>query len=68
VHLGGEDSHLDEWFDRPVDIDVHLHDRAAVLAAVGRAGLGEVEWYVRGPNPAVEAETERLYVVGRRPQ
>ena len=67
VHLGGEDTHLDEWFDRPVDIDFHLHDRAEVLTAVADAGLSRVEWYVRGPNPEVEAATERLYVLGRRP-
>jgi uncharacterized protein YceH (UPF0502 family) len=67
VHLGAEDSHLDDWFDRPVDVDVRLHDRADVLRAVEAAGLIDVEWYVRSGNPAVETPTERLYVLARRP-
>ena len=32
VHVGGEDRHLDEWFDQPVDIDFRLHDPGDVLA------------------------------------
>jgi uncharacterized protein YceH (UPF0502 family) len=67
VHLGGEDRHLDEWFERSVDVDFRLHDRSEVLAAVEAAGLVRLEWYVRSPNPAVEAETERLYALARRP-
>ena len=67
VHLGAEDRHLDEWFEQPVDVDVRLHERADVLAAVAGADVVDVEWYVRSPNPAVESETERLYVVARRP-
>ncbi len=31
------------------------------------AGLVHVEWYRRGAVPGAEADTERLYVLGRRP-
>jgi hypothetical protein len=67
VHLGDETRHLDEWCDHEVDIDFALHDPADVLDAFAAAGLAEVEWYRRGPLAGAEAETERLYVIGRRP-
>lgn len=66
VHVGSGVVHLDEWCGAPVDVDFVLHDPDAVLAAVRAAGLADLEWYRRGPLP-VEAETERLYVVARRP-
>ena len=49
-----------------VSMDFVLHDRDQVLAAVRGAGLVDVEWYQRGPYD-VEAQTERLYVLARRP-
>jgi uncharacterized protein YceH (UPF0502 family)/SAM-dependent methyltransferase len=67
VHVGDEVRHLHELFDTPVELDVVLHDQAAVVDGFAAAGLVDVEWYRRSPNPAVEAETERLYVIGRRP-
>jgi hypothetical protein len=42
-----------------------------VVDAFGAAGLVDVEWYVRNassPTEAqTEAQTERIYVLGRRP-
>jgi uncharacterized protein len=66
VHLGGESRRLDEWCEQEVAIDFALHDQADVLGAFAAAGLVEVEWYRRGPYAGAEAETERLYVLGRR--
>jgi uncharacterized protein YceH (UPF0502 family)/SAM-dependent methyltransferase len=67
LHTGDEVRHLSEWWDRAVDVDFTLHRADAVRAAVTGAGLVDVEWYLRSPNPAVEVETERLYVLARRP-
>lgn len=67
VHTGSEVRHLDEWFGQPVDIDFTFHDPTAVVAAMRAAGLTDVEWYRRGPYEGAEAETERLYVLARRP-
>lgn len=67
VHLGPELRHVDELFGVAVDVDFVLHDQAQVLDAVTTAGLVDVEWYRRGPYPSGEVETERLYVLARRP-
>jgi uncharacterized protein len=67
LHEGGEAHHLDEWWGRPVDIDFAFHRRDDVLAAVDAVPLEQVEWYLRGPSSPTEAQTNRLYVLGRRP-
>jgi uncharacterized protein len=67
LHVGDEVWHLDELGGEPVDLDVVGHDPTEVLAAVTAAGLGDVEWYLRGPYHGVEATTERLYVLARCP-
>ncbi|MGB7962148.1 MAG: DUF480 domain-containing protein [Propionicimonas sp.] len=66
VQLGADVRHLDELMGTAVDLDVVLHDRDDVLAAVHSSGLVEVEWYVRSPYAGVETGTDRLYVVARR--
>jgi hypothetical protein len=66
VHIGDEVRTVTELFDTPVDVDFVFHDPAAVIDAFATAGLVDAEWYRRGPLPG-EAETERLYVLARRP-
>jgi len=66
VHTGDEVRHQTELWGVPVDVDFVFHDPAAVLDAFATAGLVDVEWYRRGPQPG-EAETDRLYVLARRP-
>ncbi|MGN6607473.1 MAG: DUF480 domain-containing protein [Jatrophihabitans sp.] len=66
LHAGAGIRHLDAWFERSVDVDVVLHDPAAVRAAVEGAGLVDLEWYHRGPYAARGETTERLYVLGRK--
>ena len=68
LHAGAEVRHRDELWDQPVDVDFVLHDPGEVLAAVRAAGLVDVEWYLRGPYAGAEVETERLYVLGRKPR
>lgn len=67
LHAGAEVRHLDEWFDRGVDLDFVLHDPASVVGAVEAGGLVDVEWYLRGPVTGRAETSQRLYVVGRRP-
>lgn len=67
VHLGAERRRVDELFGQTVDLEFVLHDAEVVRTAVDRCRLDEVERYRRSPLPAVEVDTERMYVLGRRP-
>lgn len=67
VHVGPELRRMQEWWGHRVDLAFALHDPAQVLDAVATAGLVDVEWYRRGPHVGTEVETERLYVLARRP-
>ena len=67
LHAGAEVRHLDDWFGHEVDLDVVLHEPASVVDLVQAAGLVDIEWYLRGPVTARGETTQRLYVVGRRP-
>ncbi|WP_316932027.1 DUF480 domain-containing protein [Nocardioides marmotae] len=68
LHSGGPQRvrHVEEWLGHPVDLDVVMHDVAEVRAAVEAAGLGDVEWYRRGPVASRGETTERLYVLATR--
>jgi len=68
LHTGAKIRHLDEWFDAAVDLDFVLHDLAEVVRLVEGTGMTDVEWYHRGANPARGEISERLYVVGRKPE
>jgi len=68
LHVGEEVHHADELCGTPVDLDFVLHDAGAVVDAVTAAGLVDLEWYLRSPLPGVEAATDRLYVLARRPR
>lgn len=68
LHVGDEVRHLTDWWGHQVDVQFVLHDPRAVRDAVVSAGLEIEEWYLRGPLPGgVELETERLYVLARKP-
>lgn len=67
VHVGPEVRRIQDWLGHQVDLTFALHDPAQVLDAVTTAGLVDVEWYRRGPYVGAEVETERLYVLARRP-
>ncbi|GGF31643.1 hypothetical protein GCM10011519_01260 [Marmoricola endophyticus] len=54
-----------EWFGHEVDQRVVLHRPAEVVALLERAGLTEVEWYLRGPRTSRGETTQRLYVLAR---
>ena len=66
LHTGPELRTVEDWFGRGPTLDFALHPRRAVVAAFEAAALVEVEWYLRSPSSPTEAQTERLYVVGRR--
>ncbi len=57
---------IEEWHGHRVSLDFVSHDVAEVGAAVEAAGLGDVEWYRRGPVAARGETTERLYLLAHR--
>jgi uncharacterized protein YceH (UPF0502 family) len=65
VHGGAEVLPTTTVLGVQVEAELVLHDLADLLAAVEEAGLVDVEWYRRGPQPG---EThEQIYVLARRP-
>ncbi|MDN4175517.1 DUF480 domain-containing protein [Nocardioides sp. SOB77] len=68
LHTGGPERvrHVGEWFGQEVSLDVVTHDVAEVRTAVEAAGLGDVEWYRRGPVASRGETTERLYLLASR--
>ena len=67
LHAGREVHHATTWFDHEIDLDFVLHQPAEVVALVQQAGLGDTEWYHRGPISGRGESTERLYVIARKP-
>ncbi len=55
------------WFEHEIDLDFVMHEPAEVVSLVERVGLGEVEWYHRGPLVHRDESTQRLYVLARKP-
>ena len=66
-HIGQEIKHLDEWWERPVNLDAAFYLPAEMEAWLKDAGFELVDTLVRGPNPAVEVETQRAYIFARKP-
>ncbi len=66
AHVGNEIRHPGELWGEPTELDFVEHDPEALIAAASAAGLVDLEWYVRSPLPQ-EAQTRRLYLLGRRP-
>lgn len=67
MHAGVEVRHNDDWFDVPIDLDFVFHEPDEIVAVVEAAGLGDIEWYRRGPIAERGESTQRLYVIGRKP-
>jgi uncharacterized protein YceH (UPF0502 family) len=67
LHAGAEVRTITDWLGQPLDLDFVLHDPGNVLAILERAGLQDVEWYLRGPFAFRSETTQRLYVLARKP-
>lgn len=67
LHAGDEVRRMTTWFDHDVTLDFVSHRPEEIVAAVTAAGLVDIEWYRRGPVQARGENTERLYVLARRP-
>jgi SAM-dependent methyltransferase len=67
-HIGDEIKHIDEWWEKPVNLDFAFYLPEEMEAWLKEAGYELEETLVREPNPEVEVATRRAYVFARKPQ
>jgi SAM-dependent methyltransferase len=66
-HIGEEIKHLDEWWEKPVNLDFAFYQPHEMESWLKGAGFELEETLVRDPNPAVEVATRRTYLFARKP-
>jgi SAM-dependent methyltransferase len=66
-HIGDEIKHLDEWWEKPVNLDFAFYQPAEMEDWLKEAGYELEETLVREPNPEVEVATRRAYAFARKP-
>ncbi|GAC1468160.1 MAG: class I SAM-dependent methyltransferase [Chloroflexota bacterium] len=67
-HLGGEDRHLDEWWEQPVSLDFYFFERPQIEHPLTAAGFRLIESEERDPYPEVEHQSRRGYVLAQKPE
>jgi SAM-dependent methyltransferase len=67
-HIGQEIKHLDEWWEKPVNLDFAFYEPEEMEDWLKEAGYELEETLVREPNPDVEVATRRAYLFGRKPK
>ena len=67
-HVGSEVRHATDWWGKPVDLDFVFFETNDMLAQLWGAGF-DTEYHVeRGPYPDAELQTQRSYILARKPQ
>jgi len=66
-HIGREIKHLDEWWQKSVNLDFAFYLPEEMETWLNKAGYDLEETLVREPNPDVEVATRRAYVFSRKP-
>ena len=66
-HIGEEIKHLDEWWEKAVNLDFAFFLPREMENWLREAGYEIVGVLVRAPNPEVEVETKRAYIFARKP-
>ena len=66
-HIGTEIKHLDEWWEKPVDLDFAFYLPSEMENWLREAGFELKDTLIREPNPEVEVATQRAYLFARKP-
>jgi SAM-dependent methyltransferase len=66
-HIGEETKHLDEWWEKPVNLDFAFYLPEEMESWLKEAGYELEETLIREPNPDVEVATRRAYLFARKP-
>jgi SAM-dependent methyltransferase len=67
-HIGDEVKHIDEWWEKPVNLDFGFYQPDEMEIWLKEAGFELEETLVRDPNPEVEVATRRAYIFARGPK
>jgi SAM-dependent methyltransferase len=67
-HIGQEVKHLDEWWEKPVNLDFAFFLPEEMESWLKEAGYELEETLVREPNPEVEVATRRAYLFAKKPK
>jgi len=66
-HIGEEIKHIDEWWEKPVNLDFAFYLPDQMESWLKEAGFDLVETLVREPDPEVEVATRRAHLFSRKP-
>jgi SAM-dependent methyltransferase len=66
-HVGDETLHLDDWWERKVNIDFFFFRPEEMARDLAAAGFDIEEIIEREPYPDVEHQSRRAYIFARRP-
>src|SRR5215207_11667968 len=66
-HIGTEIEHLNEWWEKPVNLDFAYYQPDDMEGWLNEAGFDLEETIIRKPNPEVEVATQRAYIFARKP-
>ena len=65
-HIGDEIKHLDDWWEKPVNLNFAFFQPAEMETWLKEAGYELGETLVREPNPEVEVATRRAYLFAKK--
>ena len=66
-HVGTEVKHLDEWWDKPVNLNFAFYLPSEMEGWLRAAEFELEETLIREPNPQVEVATQRAYLFAKKP-
>lgn len=66
-HIGDEMIHLDEWWEKPVNLDFYFFQPAEMTDFLTQAGFVLEETIEREPYPGIEHQSRRCYILAHKP-
>jgi SAM-dependent methyltransferase len=67
-HIGAEIEHIEEWWEKSVNLDFAFYKPDEMESWLIAAGFELEETLIREPNPEVEVATQRSYLFARKPK
>ena len=66
-HIGDETVHLDEWWEKPVNLDFYFFQPGEMVIFLEQAGFVLDEIIERDPYADVEHQSRRCYILAHKP-